>query len=110
MPSWVYQGQTQVSPGSAVNVGNLIVPNQIALLQFPDYPADTRRFFGISYWRLSTTTAQGTIVWSSVELPIWYQGRRIELNNAAASGSLTFYCQEKFGSLLTVRSWLFNPA
>lgn len=109
MTGWVYQGQTQVLPGNSVNMGNFIVINQIALLQFPDFPVGARRYFGIGAWRVSATTPQGTIVSEQGQTSCWHNGTLIQFANGAVGGNLQFYCQEKFGSLLTVRAWLLQP-
>lgn len=90
-------------------MGNFIVINQIAMLYFPDFAARTRRYFGIGAWYVSSTTPQGPVGVETDQVAIWHNGTRIQFHNTGVGGNLQFYCQKDFGSLLTVRAWLYQP-
>jgi len=90
-------------------MGNFISTNQVVLIGFPDYAEDTRRFFGIMYWKFRQLAPANTIVSADQETFVYHNSTRKVFSNGAAVGNLQFYCQKKFGSDLRVRAWLFNP-
>lgn len=109
MPGWVLQGTSIVAPGGEVNMGLFIAVNQIVLIGFPDFPEGTRRFFGIMYWKYREASPANTIVRADQDTFVYHNATRKTFVNGAALGNVQFYCNEKFGSDLRVRAWLYNP-